>query len=312
MHEGTLPVAADITEIRLSEVPRGLRVEGEDRADIAYELKVSSTGPEPALALEYAKRTVLQPDALGQSLGLQVRYPEEGRQTASLALRVPRRLKVRTQSVSSGQIANVAAVHLDPAVGDTVVRDVAGAVTGTHQRGSLEVIGAGSVKLALQSTTTRLAGVRAGVTADLRGGSFTITESAGALELDAANAETRVASHRGAIRIGGSGGRVDVEAPEAETRIDMRRAEVEVTLRAPIALTALTTDEVLRLILVGPPPVAIDAVATDGGEIQSGEFGLSAERTDTRQRVIATLGGDARAKIALRNLRSDMVIRSGT
>ena len=92
---------------------------------------------------------------------------------------------------------------------------------------------------------------------------------------------------------------------------DLRRTEVEVTMRSAAPLTASTTDETLRLFLVGPPPVAIDALA-DGGRIQAGEFDRSPEHDGTRQRLSANFGdGGASTKVALRNVRSDIVIRKG-
>jgi hypothetical protein len=310
-HEATIAVGPELTELRLTEVPRDLRVVGEDRQDIGYRLDVRSTGPDPASALEYAKRTRLSEDQLGSALTVQMSFPREGRQTAKLEVRVPRRLAIRVQGVSVVDVTSVAAVHLDPISGDSVITHIAGAVTGVHRSGSLRVDDVGSLKLTLQNSSARLSDIRNGVVLDLRQGTCTLRDSRGPLELDAANAEVTVAAHTGPIRIGGNGGRVTVDAPSADTRIDLRRAELEVVLRTAVNVTAMTTDETLRLLLVGPPPVAIDALATEGGSIQGKEFGLTPDEQPGRQRVTTTIGDRATSKVALRNLRGDVVIRKG-
>jgi hypothetical protein len=308
--QGRIPISDRITEIRLSEAPRGLKVVGEDRTDIGYELFVQSTGPDEKTALEYARKSKVLPDELGPTLSLKVEFPAEGRQTASLVVHMPRKLAVRVQGGMGVQISDVAAAHLDPITGDSSVRSVAGTVTGAHRNGALVLALLGSVKLTVQNSNVKLTGVKNGATIDLRGGSCAIADSNGALELDGTNAEITVGGHTGRIRIGGSGGRVTLDNPTDETRIDLRRTEVEVTLRSAAPLTASTTDETLRVFLVGPPPVAIDALA-DGGRIQAGEFDRSPEHDGTRQRLSASFGSGTSTKVALRNVRSDIVIRKG-
>ena len=99
--------------------------------------------------------------------------------------------------------------------------------------------------------------------------------------------------------------------PTDETRIEVRNSEVEVALKSAVNLTAQTTDQTLRLLLTGPPPVVIEAMASSGGKVQANEFGLTPEREDGRERLSTTLGDRASAKVLLRNLRSDIVIRKG-
>jgi hypothetical protein len=309
---GQIPISEGITEIRLTEAPRGLKVVGEDRTDIGYELFVQSTGPDERMALEYAQKSTVVPDELGPTLSLTVKYAgaNEGRQTASLVVHMPRKLAVRVQGVAGVQISDVASAALDPVTGDSSVRSVPGAVTGTHRNGSLVLALLGSVKLTVQNSNVKLTGVKNGATLDLRNGSCAIADSNGALELDGTNAEIAVTGHTGRIRIGGSGGRVTLDNPTDETRIDLRKTEVEVTMRSAAPLTVSTTDETLRLFLVGPPPVAIDALA-DNGRIQAAEFDRTPEHDGTRQRLSAVFGGGTSTKVALRNVRSDIVIRKG-
>jgi hypothetical protein len=311
-HTGTIP-AEDVTELQVVDFRAAPQIVGEERADITWELRVRSTGPTPQKALESAQASKLVQDRVGSSLTFSFWSPEDSHQkTAALVVRVPKRLAVRLQNVGRPVVSDVASVRLDPVSGETKISQVEGAVTGTHRSGSLTVTGAGSLKILLSNSAARVTGVRSGATIDVRsGGSCSVADSAGALEIENANAEITVAMHKGPIRIGGTGGRVTVEGPTHETRIEVRNSEVEVALREPVTLIAQTTDEPLRLLLTGPLPVAIEAVTTGGGHVQASEFGLTPESEGDRQRLSTTIGDRASTKVVLRNLRSDIVIRKG-
>ena len=311
-HVKTIAVPAHIKEIRFAEVPAGLRITGEERDDIAYEFKVNSTGPSPEKALEYAQASKILQDEVGASLTLQVWFPPQARQRGSLTVKLPQRLAVRMQGLARPTVSDVAAVHLDPVSGETSLIGISGAVTGTHRGGALTIKDAGSVKVLLQNSAGRLSAIKGAAIVDVRnGGSLTVTDAAGPLEIESANSEITITAPAGTVRVGGAGGRVTIDGPNAETRVDVRNAEVEVVLRSAIDLTVQTTDEPLRLVLVGTPQVAIDALATDSGKIQASEFGLTPESADGRQRLTTTIGGTPRARVALRALRSDIVIRKG-
>lgn len=310
-HTGTIP-AEDITEIHLVDFRYGPSVIGEDREDVAFEYKVRSTGPTPQQAIEYAKQTLIQPERLGTTLSLGFQFPQPGRQTPVLVLRVPKRMAVRLQSIIRPDVSDVASVRLDPVNGETKISRVSGAVTGTYRGGSLVVTDVGSVKIQVANASARLSGIRNGATLDVRnGGNCAVTDSTGALEIENANAEITVSQHKGTIKIAGSGGRISVNGPTDETRIEVRNAEVEVAMSTPVALNAQTSDEPLRLLLTGPPPIVIEALTTSGGHVQANEFGLTPESEGDRQRLSTTLGDRASTKVILRNLRSDIVIRKG-
>jgi hypothetical protein len=308
-HTGTIP-AEDVTEIQIMDFRYGPQIIGEQRDDVAYEYKVRSTGPTPQQALDYAKQSEILPDRMGSTLSFSFKFPQPGQQTPALVLRVPKRLAIRLQNVGRPVVSEVASLRLDPATGETKISQVAGAVTGSHRGGSLLVSDVGSVKLLTSNSAARFVGIRNGATIDVRsGGSCSVADSGGPLEIENANAEIVVAQHKGSIRIVGTGGQVTVNGPTAETRIEVRNSEVEVAMSAPIALIAQTTDQPLRLLLTGPPPIAIEALTT--GQVQANEFGLTPERDGDRQRLSTTFGDRASTKVLLRNTRSDIVIRKG-
>ncbi len=306
-HTGAIAVGAPVEELRLN-TGRGIpiTIQGEDRRDIAYEMAVQSTGPDAATALEYAKRVTLKVDDLGSQLTVEVEAPTEGRRSIALTLRVPGRLTVRTESVGRMRVHAVSAVHLGNVSGETVVETIRGEVTGTHRNGDLSVTGAGAVNVVLVGSRAKFRGVERGLTINARSGECEITDSRGRLTFTGTSARLQVSAFDGAIEIGGDGGQIRVERPSRETKVDIRRARVDVTLAAAIPLTILTSDETIRLVLDGAPPVDLDAVAANGN-IDASDLGLSPEKTERAARLAHAFGGKT-ARVILRNSHGDIVL----
>lgn len=298
----------DVAELRVSEVPRGVEIIGEAREDIEYVLKVESNGPDDAAAKTSAEKVAVVEDDLGFALALKVTYPREGSQTASLVLRVPERLTLRIDGRSI-KVSNLASVDLDPAVGDTQVSGVAGALTGTHRTGRLIVEGAGSVDVSLQSSRATFTKVRDGVTISARSGECAITDSAGTIEIEQINVDLSITAPLGAVRVGGNGGQVSIVDPHAGVRVETRESEVEVALNRAVPVSVVTTGETLRLLVSDEGAVAIDAVASNGGRIQAAEFEAEAETTDRDARLSLTIGSGKPERVILRNSDGEIVIR---
>jgi hypothetical protein len=304
----TIPLTDAITEVRISGVNGRLEIRGEDRSDIAYDLSIESNGPDDATARSYAERVAIKRDDLGSSLTLRLTFPREARQRAGMVVRVPVRLAVRLDG-GSATVSQVAAVHFEGVVGDASVSDVEHAVTGTHRNGELKISNVASASLTLVSSNATLTGVRGAITLNARNGECVINEPKGSVEIDENNQEVTIRRSAGPVRVTGSNGRITVERPRAEVRIDARRAEVEVTLDAAAPVTALTTDDTLRLFLDGPPSVVVDAAATDGGSVQAAEFELVATVADAEQHLTHAFGGAGGARVSLRNQHGEIVIR---
>jgi hypothetical protein len=305
---GSIPVGPGLAELRIEGVTRQVRLIGESRPDIAYELTVESTGPDYQTALGYAKQVTVKTDDLGTALTLRVGYPRNERQAATVVLHVPARLGVLLSGSNGVDASTLASLHLDNVAGDAAVSGVTGALTGLHRNGYLKVRDIGSVKLTLRGSRASFENVQHGLTLDLRDGECRIAASKGPIELDEMRVEVTVVSHAGPIRIGGNDGRITLSDPRDVSKVDVRRAEVEVSLLRPVSLTLLTTDDTLRLLLDGPAHVALDAAASLG-RVHAEDFQLSPESDDQESRLTHTFGaGDAR--VSLRDLRGDIVIRN--
>jgi hypothetical protein len=310
-NHGEIAISSAVTELRVAGTNRGVRVIGEDRQDIGWELHVESNGPDEATALTWAKRAKIKLDDLGSSLALSVSFPAEGSQWGALILHVPARVNLKISGGSGGEdVMGVAAVDLDRATSTVTLKDIEGAATGSHSNGELTITGAASVDLTLSSSRAKIAEIARGLMLNARNGRCEITEAHGTVEIEQTNQETTVERPEGPVRVTGTGGRITISQPKKEVRVDCRRAEVEVSLDTSVPLTLLTTDETLRLLLDGPPALSLDAVATDGGSIRGEDLDLPIKNSDGEVRCTKVFGDASSApRATLRAVRGGIVIR---
>ena len=305
---GTIALTPALTEVRVSTFRSvTLTVIGEDRKDIGYEMPIESTGPDEATARELANKSDLVRDDLGGALALSVFFPEEGSQTASLTVRVPKQLRVRVENSGRIQVSGVAAIELGNPAGEVTVSDVSGAVTGTHRAGELQVNGAQSVKLTLVSSRATIRNVTQGVTLNARSGECTISDTAGQIDATVSSVELSIHASKGPIKVGGDGGQVKVQDAH-DLSIDARRmtVHVETTIAPNDRLTIITTDEPARVALRESPSLVLDAM-TIGGSIRAPDFKLEPTKDGRDSRLKTTLGAGG-AHLVVRNTRGDIVI----
>lgn len=303
--EGTIEVPRAVAEVRLTAVG-GLTLIGESRSDIAYALTVQSTGSDDIAAKASAEGAKVAQDAYGHVLALRVVHPPQARSTTTLAIRVPSRVAVRIESIRRATIGQVGAVHLESVVGDIQLKEIAGAVSGSHRNGALTVAGAGSVALTLTGSRGSMADVRGSVTLTGRGGEVQLTDPSDTVDATIADLNLLVARPRGAVRVGGSNGQVAIERPRAKADIDGRRLEITLTLDMAVPVTVATTERPLRVLFDHAPAVTIDAATSDGATIDASGVDLTAEPIDRGQRLLHSVAGAAR--VALRNQRGPIVI----
>jgi len=312
-HRAEIDVSPSLEEVRIASVSGQVTVTGEDRSNIAYELEVRSTGPDEATATEYAKRTVLLEDDLGDTLGFRVSYPPEARQMTSLVMRVPNRLRVRLEGGNSrnntGEFRDLAALRLEGVLGEVTAERISGAISGSHQNGRLTVNEAGSVALTLRSSRALLSGVRDGVKLNATRGETRVVASSGPLEIEQSSNELTIEEHEGSIRVGGSGGQVEIVDPRHSVEIDVQRTDVTLSVSRAVPITVITSDEPIRLQLDGPPSVVVDAIIAGRGDLVADDFGLTPISGQDQTSLTHAFDADATTRIALRNRRDDIVIR---
>jgi len=306
---GTIALEGSVAEVRLSNVTR-VKVTGESRSDIGYELTVESNGPDEGAARENATKATLVQDVVGPVLTLRPSSTSARnlRQVTGVVLTVPARLAIRvSQGGTHLEVANVAAVQLDGVVGDVRLTRVNGSVSGTHRNGELGVTDAGAVNLTLVSTKASFESIRGATTINARNGGCRVIDARGLVEIDVVNEEVTLVRPTGPVRVGGNGGKLSIEDPQDAVQIDVRRMSVDATIARAVPLTVIATDEPLRLSLTGTPAIALEAVAVDG-KIDASDFSLTPETTNEDSRLRHTFGAGT-APVALRNQRGEIVIR---
>ena len=309
---GTIPAPSTLKTARLTGVTGDVHVVGEARTDIAYELKVDSTGPDEATALDYAKQTKVNVDDLGDSIGLRVTYPTPGRQTSEIVLHLPSRLGVRLETSAGAEVKGLASVQFDGVSGDSAVSDISGAVTGLHRNGQLTVTHVNSVKLTSQRARSVFDGVAQDLILDVRDGGCRILGVRGAIEIDEQRSEFRIENSLGPLRFGGADGRLVIIEPGGEVHVDVRRMPVDVSVQSPVMMSILTSADPIRLYVDGTPAITVDALAT-GGSVDATDFGLQPELVDHDKRLTHTFGsGASTGRITLRNQGGAIAIRKGS
>jgi len=302
----TLAVADTVRELRIRDVRGGVRLIGESRSDIALEFRVQSSGPDPAEALTLAKAAKLNADLQEDAVILVVQYPEGVRQVANVVAHVPRRLAARIDGSSRLEAADLAALQVTNASGETHVSGIGGLVSGDFRSGTLDIKDAGEIDLTITNARTLINGVRGTSRLDLRGGRCSITGSHGPAEIDSRQGTTiEVQENAGSVRIGGNGGRVQVTAPESEIRLDMRRTDVSVELRHDVPMSLNTTDARIELSLGTSPGIQLDAMATDG-TIKAADWQLTPGVHDKDSRLEHAFGHGPR--VSVRTQHGDILI----
>jgi len=310
---GSIAIGPAVTSLRVAGVSRGIQILGEARKDIAYEMRIESSGPDQAAAEAFARKAILQPDDLGSELALAVVFPKEESQWAALTLHVPAGLAVRLEGGSGARAANLASLELDRATGIITAEHITGAVSGALTSGDLTVAGAGTISLTLGALKARLSQVAHSLTLTTRSGRCDVADSHGLLTIDETNTELAVTNQAGPIHATGAGGRVTITAPQQALDVNIRNAPITLDLDAAVPVMAIAAGERLRVTFAHPPAVTIDAVASGGGHIDASDFGLTPDSDDANQeqRLNRPLGAAGAPRVTLRNARGDIVIGKG-
>lgn len=322
----THAVPETVREIRLAFGSGPITIVGEEREDIAAEMHVRSTGHDTAEAERLAKASHLKFDEAGPLLIIAADFPEEGRQTPTLRLKIPKRLGVRLEEKGGTlEITNVASVIIGTARGKSTIQRVAGAVTVTQRGSEITITDAGSVRLnTFSGAEARVSKVRGDAVFSLQAGDLRAEELGGGLEVESRSTEMqfdKLAGLKGPVRINANMGEVVFIGLRADTRIDGRRTDIRVDHAGGAPLAIYNDGDEPIEVTVPSTGFTIDALAIEGGvslEAKLEKEGLKVETTggadgdnsNTRResRVAGAVRGGGPA-ITLRATGGDIVLR---
>jgi hypothetical protein len=303
----SLHISPEITELRV-EGPLGeLKIEGGEMTQAGVVLQVHSTGLDENEARQLGKKTVLQTTTSGDLISMSLSYPREGRQRATMTLRVPRRLRLRVSRVSRLEASNLAGVEFDDTRGAVTLRDIAGMVRGTHNGGEVSLENIKDIDLTLRRSEATIARVSGNVRLDLTGGELNARDLKGSVELDATRVSVELERVDGAITADLAQGSLEVIDLARPARVDARGTELRFTVARPAPITAITTDESITVQLPQDAGVTLDATAEDG-DIRLPDGAPAATRTEQTSRAQGAVNGGG-PTLALRTTHGDIVVR---
>jgi hypothetical protein len=290
----TQPAPDTLKEIRIIFNIGAVTIVGEDRDDIAAEMHVRSTGYDDAEAQALAKASVLKFDEAGALLIITGSFPREGRQTPTLKLRVPSRLGIRMDDKGSTlEISDVASVLIANGRGASTIQRVADNVTLTQRGSEVVITDVGSLKLTtLSGAQARISQVRGDTTLSVQTGELRAEGLAGALDVDARNAELtfeKLEKLTGPVRVNANMGELVFTGLRADTRIDGRRTEIRIDHAGGAPLAVYNDGDETIEVTVPPGGFTVDARATDG------EISVDAALTEAGLTSVTTGGATPEA-----------------
>lgn len=315
----TYPVAAAIQKLRLAlSRPSDLTIEGTDRDDISVEMKVVARGytPSDAKAVAEAARIAVDPSG-GDTMTLTNSWNDRrnGQQAfvtqVTITLVIPKRLQVSLQPhIGLLTVKSVASLDVTSSRGETHVLGVVGDVRLTQSNGTLEVNGAGSLKLSTRGSPGEIGHVGGVTSVDGTGSRLTLAAITGPLEIEARNTDVsieNVGAMKPPLRYNGTGGELRIDGLRAEARIDGRNTDVTVGLAAAAPVTIYNVGAIT--VTAPPDGYTLDAIATEGRITSEDENITATPENGSDARAAAKVRGGGPA-LTLRATRGRIDVRS--
>jgi hypothetical protein len=314
---GRIAADASIRQIRITlSTPNDLTVTGEERSDVAVELRAVGRGYDQAEAKVAAAAARLRLERTGEAIVISAdtaarqSLPKQARiDQMTIVVRVPRRLSLRIEPHVGRLLAtSVASVEIMGSRGETRLGRIAGSVQLAHAGGRLEIENVASLKLTARSSRGSVKNVAGACTLDATGGELELGGIAGPLDAELRNATVKLIdleALKPPLRLNASGGLVSVDGLRTEARLDGRQTDIDVTMAAAAPVTIYSTAE--DIVVTAPPGgYTLDAVATDGQlRIEDGDL---QPQDASDQRVSGRVRGGGPA-LTLRVSRSNITVR---
>ena len=311
----THALSAATTEIRVT-FPNGnaesLTIAGEDRQDVASELKVWSNGYDEAEAQRLAKSTVLKQSEAGGRMTFTLTFPRQARQRANLVVRVPASLRVGVVRYGGKlTVTGVKEVESVESRGEATIRNVAGRATLSHRSGELTLADLGALKLTTNGTDVKLSRVRGDATIQARAGEIVASELEGAVDIEGNNTDITVQvleASKAPVHVSATSGSVRIRGARTDTRVDARNADVVVDV-AQAAPVAVYSEGGGSIELTAPRGgFQLDAASTAGGQISAPASWPAVKTAGSEQHASGAVNGGGPI-ITLRSTQGEIVVR---
>ena len=312
----THPLPSDVSELRVTLRNSPVTITGEDRADIATELWVTSNGVDEEEARALAGKANLTVEPAGPTVTVSVSLPPEGTQRVRLGLRVPHGMMVSFGPTNARiEVTGVLGVELESARGETLIRHIKGRVGVTHRGGDFTVEDAGAIRLDTRGSDVRLARIDGESILQMEGGDLRAADLRGPVEVDSSSADITIEDlqkARGPLRITAVGGSVSLRGLAAEARVDGRDADIDVMFDRAAPVAIFNTGDRIQ---ITPPRdgFTLDAVANDGRitipDVLAPQISSSGTADDKEHRASGSVNGGG-PSITLRATGGDIRVNA--
>jgi hypothetical protein len=301
------PVDASVTRLTLPEFRGMLSLIGEDRDDVAVELRGVMPGLDDTVAQSRAAATLLTLESEDDEITVKISRPEETPRlrNAELRLRVPARLAVTLEYRGEAELRGVAEVKFQSARGRTNVRDV-GAIRGEYENGELEVLGVGEIDLKTERTQVRIDGVKKTLALEAEHGEVRIQRVAGTLKINLNRVECEADGIKGETTVRMEHGSLTLRGIRAATEVTGEGTGLELIMASAVPLSATTQNGEL-MVELPKDGVTLDAL-TQHGRLRLSDRALQVQEGEDEQRIDAKIRGGG-PTLRLRNEHADIVIR---
>lgn len=285
-------------------------IRGEDRSDLAAELRAQVSGADETDAQAQGERVQLAFEPSGDAVRLRAsledmrRYPQ-----LELTVLVPRNMTARVD-LRNGQlqVQAITGLTIDTRNSNVSIRDLEGAVEGDHRDGSMQIENVGSVRLRTTRSEVRVDQVLGESAVELRDGRLRGERLGGTSHIRSIDARVELEDLAGATTVTASESRVTVQTLRAPLTIDGRDTEVRIDVATPTTITASTTDETLELRLATDIGVRLDVRAQSGDVLLPDGLKIETLRMEGAERAAGDVAGGG-PLVQLRNVGGNIVIR---
>ncbi len=254
---------------------------GEDRGDLAAQLKATVYGMDDDQAKERARDLTIAFNERGDDVDVEITMPHDMRRRPllELTLRVPKHLGV-TLELRGGQadIRRVGQIRLQNARGKVTMAEV-GDVDGGLDMGTIEIVHARNTDLKLRRTKAQLEEIAGELKLEAGYGELRIQQLHGPAELTLERLDCEIDSLHGPMRIHPDRVHLSVRNVAAPLIVKGQHTEVIATLLAAEDVSIETTDEQIDF-RAPKQGVTIDA-STENGQIRVADSGDQIEEHDS-------------------------------
>ena len=302
-------VSEAIRDVAVDHFRGAVRVIGEDRRDIAAELKAEVGGPDMREAENRARNVTLTIDGVADAVRVRVTVPPQvRRQKLELTIKAPSRLRAQLTGVRGAMdVRGMAEASVLAGRLDTRIQDVAGAVRIDHREGPVDIVNVGSVHITGRRDEVRVTDVRGDCVLDVTDGRLELRGIAGEITIEARRTGVELRRPVAPVRITAFDARIDIRESRAPLRLEGDRSPTRIEVEIPAAISASMADAPLDVRLPAQAAATLEAVAIDA-RIRADDFALPVTGDDAERRLSGTVGAGG-PLISLRTRRGEISVQ---